>query len=141
MFFVTSLVQYNKPNSYQMNKFVTVTCCALLTAYGAYIGSIGDATIGNEIHAEPISLSNLCSIKEVHDTVTIHGDTIRDTVHIPKYKTKYKIKRIPCTTCDSVSSTGHNIRGDRKEFTPDTLPTKLYRIRGTIEPVESETRQ
>ena len=117
-----------------MRKLVTVICCV------AYVGSMDDLTKGNEIHAEPIALSNLCSIKEVHDTVTIVGDTVRDTVHVPKYKIKYKTKRIPCTTCDSVSNMGSNIRRDRKEFTPDTLPTKLYRIHGTIEPVESETR-
>lgn len=90
-----------------------------------------DNTSTNTISAQPVPMNLVTST----DTVTV-TNTVRDTVVQVKYKTKYKVKRTPCTVCDSVSIANSSVRGNRKAISPDTLPIRLYRIRGTIEPVE-----
>ena len=113
-----------------MKTFLTISCCGLLALYGASI-ALFDNNPTNTISAEPAPLHFVTKT----DT-TVITNTVRDTVVQVKYKTKYKVKQAPCTTCDSVSITGSSVCGNRKAISPDTLPVKLYRIRGTIEPVD-----
>lgn len=112
-----------------MKTSITIICCGLLALYGSVI-ALSDSPPNNTISAQPAPL-NLTQLTK--DTIKI-TNTVRDTVVRVKYKTKYKIKKAPCTTCDSVSAAGSSAFGPK--MTPDTLPTKLYRIHGTIEQIE-----
>lgn len=113
-----------------------------MLAAGALVNKI-DITPTNGIYASSPDLAKCLSpiVKEVHDTITA-SDTIRDTVPVIKFKTKYKVRRIPCTHNDSTVSTLCHAREARKGTPPDTLPSNLkwYKVYGTIEPYNSENR-
>lgn len=103
-----------------------------MAAFGWFIAA-SDTKPSNTASASngpPVVLNQVVQ----RDTIEI-TNTVRDTVIQIKTKTKYKVKRTPCAICDSVSLTDSSVREGRKVTPPDTLPTKLYRIHGTIEPV------
>lgn len=106
-----------------MRNLATVISCALLCAYGVYISNESSTSMPtNTISAAEVPLSKLLNpVKiEVHDTIHT-GDTIRDTVPKVITKIRYKVKREPCATCESVSLTRPTVREDRKETPLDTV--------------------
>ena len=108
-----------------MKNIATVLSCALLCAYGAYISTESRTQPMNTISAAEVPLHELLNpVKvQVHDTI-FTGDTIRDTVPKVITKIRYKVKRGPCATCETVSVTRPATRGDRKEAPQDTI-TKM----------------
>lgn len=108
-----------------MKNIATVLSCALLCAYGAYISTESRTQPMNTISAAEVPLQKLLNpVKvQVHDTI-FTGDTIRDTVPKVITKVRYKVKREPCATCETVSLTRPTVRGDRKEAPLDTI-TKM----------------
>lgn len=109
----------------KMKQLATVISCALLCAYGVYISDARESKSQNTISAAEVPLQKLLNPVriEVHDTIHT-GDTIRDTVPKVITKTRYRIKREPCATCETVSVTRPTLRGDRKEAPLDTI-TKM----------------
>lgn len=105
-----------------MKNIATVLSCALLCAYGAYISTESRTQPMNTISAAEVPLHELLNpVKvQVHDTI-FTGDTIRDTVPKVITKVRYKVKREPCATCETVSLTRPTVRGDRKEAPQDTI--------------------
>lgn len=105
-----------------MKNIATVLSCALLCAYGAYISTESKTQPMNTISAAEVPLHELLNpVKvQVHDTI-FTGDTIRDTVPKVITKVRYKVKREPCATCETVSLTRPTVRGDRKEAPQDTI--------------------
>lgn len=105
-----------------MKNIATVLSCALLCAYGAYISTESKTQPMNTISAAEVPLHELLNpVKvQVHDTI-FTGDTIRDTVPKVVTKVRYKVKREPCATCETVSLTRPTVRGDRKEAPQDTI--------------------
>ena len=105
-----------------MKNIATVLSCALLCAYGAYISTESRTQPMNTISAAEVPLQKLLNpVKvQVHDTI-FTGDTIRDTVPKVITKVRYKVKREPCATCETVSLTRPTVRGDRKEAPQDTI--------------------
>ena len=105
-----------------MKNLATVISCALLCAYGVYISEGQKPKPMNTISAAEVPLSKLLNpVKiEVHDTIHT-GDTIRDTVPKVITKIRYKVKREPGATCESVSLTRPTVREDRKEAPLDTV--------------------
>lgn len=105
-----------------MKNIATVLSCALLCAYGAYISTESRTQPMNTISAAEVPLQKLLNpVKvQVHDTI-FTGDTIRDTVPKVITKVRYKVKREPCATCETVSLTRPTVRGDRKEAPLDTI--------------------
>lgn len=105
-----------------MKNIATVLSCALLCAYGAYISTESKTQPMNTISAAEVPLHELLNpVKvQVHDTI-FTGDTIRDTVPKVITKVRYKVKREPCATCETVSLTRPTVRGDRKEAPLDTI--------------------
>lgn len=105
-----------------MKNIATVLSCALLCAYGAYISTESKTQPMNTISAAEVPLQKLLNpVKvQVHDTI-FTGDTIRDTVPKVITKIRYKVKRGPCATCETVSVTRPATRGDRKEAPQDTV--------------------
>lgn len=106
----------------KMKQLATVISCALLCAYGVYISDARESKSQNTISAAEVPLQKLLNPVriEVHDTIHT-GDTIRDTVPKVITKTRYRIKREPCATCETVSVTRPTIRGDRKGAPLDTI--------------------
>uniref|UniRef100_A0AAU8BA51 Uncharacterized protein n=1 Tax=Dulem virus 42 TaxID=3145760 RepID=A0AAU8BA51_9CAUD len=111
--------------------------------YGAKIVHICTKPTNTVAAATSSSITAALSPITVHDTITA-SDTIRDTVPIIKYKTKYKVRRATCTHVDTiVSNDTLSARRVRKETPSDTIPAraKWYILHGTIKPIEmSETR-
>ena len=109
----------------KMKQLATVISCALLCAYGVFISTESKRTPTNTISAAEVPLQKLLNPVriEVHDTIHT-GDTIRDTVPKIITKTRYRIKREPCATCETVSVTRPTLRGDRKGAPQDTI-TKM----------------
>ena len=105
-----------------MKNIATVLSCALLCAYGAYISTESKTQPMNTVSAAEVPLHELLNpVKvQVHDTI-FTGDTIRDTVPKVVTKVRYKVKREPCATCETVSLTRPTVRGDRKEAPQDTI--------------------
>ena len=110
-----------------MKNLATVISCALLCAYGVYISEGQKPKPMNTISAAEVPLSKLLNpVKvQVHDTI-FTGDTIRDTVPKVITKTRDKVKREPCATCETVSLTRPTVRGDRKETPQDSI-SKRYK--------------
>ena len=126
-----------------MKQYLTVIACGFLFLYGLKISNVDSVRQNTIAAAKSPPITAALSPITVHDTIKVTpSDTIRDTVSIVKYKTKYKTKRVPCTHNDSiVSNVMSNSRGVRKETPPDTIPSKArwYKVYGTVEPM-SETR-
>lgn len=115
-----------------MKSFSTLLCCLAMATFGWFIAT-SDTKPSNTASASngpPVVLNPITQ----RDTITIMN-TVRDTVIQVKTKTKYKVKQAPCTVCSSISATDSSACGNRKAISPDTLPTRLYRIHGTIEQV------
>lgn len=106
----------------KMRQLATVISCALLCAYGVYISDARESKSQNTISAAEVPLQKLLNPVriEVHDTIHT-GDTIRDTVPKVITKIRYKVKREPCATCETVSVTRPTLRGDRKEAPQDSI--------------------
>ena len=124
-----------------MKDSITAICCACMLAAGVYVSKL-NTTPTNTIQAANTDFSSFMQPIQVHDTITT-SDTIRDTVPVIKYKTKYKTKRVPCTHSDTtVSNTVSSSREVRKGTPPDTLPSpaRWYKVYGTVEPI-FENRQ
>lgn len=126
-----------------MKQYVTIAACALLFLYGLKISNVNSVQQNTIAAAKSPPITAALNPITIHDTITVTPcDTIRDTVSIVKYKTKYKTKRVPCTHNDSiVSNVMSNPREVRKETPPDTISSvpRWYKVYGTVEPI-SETR-
>lgn len=126
-----------------MKQYVTIAACVLLFGYGLKITNANSVPQNTIAAAQSPPIAAALHPIEIHDTILVTpSDTVRDTVSVVKYKTKYKMKRVPCTHNDSiVSIIASNSREVRKETPPDTIPSvpRWYKVYGTVQPI-SETR-
>jgi len=126
-----------------MKNITTVLACALLCAYGAFVGTTNPIKQNTITASENNSLASVLNPIAIHDTDTvIKKDTVRERV-IVKVKPKYrKSKRTSYDKFDHVSAPIKldSVREARKGTPPDTLPArKRYEIHGFFEPI-SEIR-
>ena len=126
-----------------MKNITTVLACALLCAYGAFVGTTKPIKHNTITASENNSLASVLHPITIHDTDTIiRRDTVKERV-IVKVKPKYrKSKRTSYDEFNRVSAPIKldSVREARKGTPPDTLPArKRYEIHGFFEPI-SEIR-
>lgn len=126
-----------------MKNITTVLACALLCAYGAFVGTTNPIKQNTIAASENYSLASVLSPITQHDTITVtKTDTVKERV-VVKVKPKHrKSKRTSYDEFNRVSPPIKldSVREGRKGTPPDTLPVRArYEIHGYFEPI-SETR-